>query len=278
MSPYAVLRAGSDKETPKTSPAVVDEKPHHHYHTKTHGKISLTFFNGDIQFTEDSSRSGTPPALQEENEFQTLEDGCSDRGSDGVKSIDTQSQDSLERAEDKDSIKGQSSFDEPPTPAAVEVGIDTLPLPSPDLGENNSRNRTLSASSIEGPKGNEQKLPALRKRASSGVSLADSLTSSYSAVNKIESMLDDELEASSVFDAIFHHDLKEEITRICDRFEGRPLPQNLVKSVVSLTTPRDVLSTSPLQPPAFVEFSMVEDGYACLFVPSLSPHHIPLSK
>eukprot|EP00111_Clytia_hemisphaerica_P006851 TCONS_00019802-protein len=105
--------------------------------------------------------------------------------------------------------------------------------------------------------------------------LTDSLTSSYSAISRIESLLDDEM--IEVFDH-YSEDLKEEIMRVSDCFEGRPLPQNLVKSVVSLTTPKDVLSTSPLEPPSFVEFSMAEDGYGCLFIPSLTPQPVPASS
>lgn len=272
-SPYAVLRAVSDKDQPKESPEVDGgDKPHHHHHQKVHGKISLTYFNGDIQLTEDnsSSRSETP-VLLEENEFQTAEDGCSEKGSDGVKSPDTQSRDSLEQA-DEENVDKQTSYDEPSTVSDLnDVEPDDEVTHEID-GDSFSKPRTSSGSS------NTLKIdekPSLRKRVSS-FSLTDSLSSSYNAVNKVESMLDDELDLN-LLDASFH-DMKEEITRICDRFEGRPLPQNLVKSVVSLTTPRDVLSTSPLQPPAFVEFSMAEDGYACLFVPSLSPQHIPLSK
>ena len=94
---------------------------------------------------------------------------------------------------------------------------------------------------------------------------------SDSALSRIESLLDDEFEEAM---DTYNEDLIEEIMRKCDHFEGRPLPQNLVKSVVSLTTPKDVLSTTPLEPPSFVEFSMAEDGFGCLFIPSLNPQPI----
>ena len=97
--------------------------------------------------------------------------------------------------------------------------------------------------------------------------------SSDNALSRIESLLDDEFEEAM---DTYNEDLIEEIMRKCDHFEGRPLPQNLVKSVVSLTTPKDVLSTTPLEPPSFVEFSMAEDGFGCLFIPSLNPQ--PLSS
>ena len=94
---------------------------------------------------------------------------------------------------------------------------------------------------------------------------------SDNALSRIESLLDDEFE--EVRDT-YNEDLIEEIVRKCDHFEGQPLPQNLVKSVVSLTTPKDVLSTTPLEPPGFVEFSMAEDGFGCLFIPSLNPQPV----
>ena len=65
--------------------------------------------------------------------------------------------------------------------------------------------------------------------------------------------------------------LEHEINRICDRLEGNPPPQNIIKCLVSLTTPRDVLSVSTQEPPAFVEFDMSHDGFAYLFLPSLTP-------
>ena len=93
---------------------------------------------------------------------------------------------------------------------------------------------------------------------------------SYNALIKMESLLDSDVEEAYIEP---NDDLKEAIYRLCDKFEGRPLPQNLVKCVVSLTTPRDILSTTPLEPPAFVEFSLSEDGYSCLFIPALTPSY-----
>ncbi|XP_065652118.1 WD repeat and FYVE domain-containing protein 3 isoform X2 [Hydra vulgaris] len=91
------------------------------------------------------------------------------------------------------------------------------------------------------------------------------------AVNRIESLFDaEEKDLGSVKKSNF----ADELARLCEKFEGRPLPQNLVKSVVSLTTPRDVLSTVPLEPPAFIEFDMNEDGYACLFLPAITPQNV----
>lgn len=91
------------------------------------------------------------------------------------------------------------------------------------------------------------------------------------AVERIVSLLDDDNIKSCTH---FNGDFQKELYRLCDQFEGRPLPQNLVKSVVSLTTPRDVLSTSPLESPAFIEFNMNEDGYGCLFIPAINPQVI----
>ena len=89
----------------------------------------------------------------------------------------------------------------------------------------------------------------------------------------MESMLEvDETAESST--TRFSVDFHKELYRLCEEFKGRPLPQNLAKSVVSLTTPRDVLSTSPLESPAFVEFNMSEDGYGCLFIPAISTQSV----
>ena len=235
-SPYAVLRTFNEHH--KKDVDVVDAVSHDH-------KISLTVFNGDIEFSADASET---PGLHEENEFQTDEGDSDNRKSVELRSDDVELDNNVDELDD-------SIGDVPDEENIPNVPADKAPL---------------DGAQQEG----EEKPPSIRKRDSS-LSLTDSLTSSYSAISKIESMLDEEVDEEFEVEC---NDLREEIMRVCDRFEGKPLPQNLVKSVVSLTTPRNDSSSSPLEPPPFVEFSMAEDGYACLFVPSLTPQNVPISE
>ena len=62
-----------------------------------------------------------------------------------------------------------------------------------------------------------------------------------------------------------------ELSRSRERLEGEPPSQNVIKCLVSLTTPRDLLSVSSCEQPAFVEFDMSRDGFGYLFVGSLTP-------
>lgn len=64
---------------------------------------------------------------------------------------------------------------------------------------------------------------------------------------------------------------EKESTRICERLEGEPPSQNIIKCLVSLTTPRDLLSIASCEQPAFVEFDMSHDGFGFLFIGSLAP-------
>jgi len=192
--------------------------------------------------------------LREENEFQTADDSDIDRNCKSSDKLSTHSDENLNK-----------SVEETEEKLTNDISEETL-----TVTDGLSDKKSASDSSVQSV---PDEKPILRKRDSSN--LLNNLTSSYSAISRIESLLDDEFQ-----DDLDGHsdDLKEEIMRICDQFEGRPLPQNLVKSVVSLTTPRDVLSTTPLEPPSFVEFSMTEDGYGCLFIPSLTPQLLSTSK
>ena len=234
-SSYAVLRASSQKGSDSID-------------NSNNKKISLTVCNGDIQF---SSNKPDSSSVKEENELQT-----NDLDISGSRN----SLDQLSTHSDENLQKKVESTEENETNDTTDETLTVTDSTSNEIIPSN-------------PKSIPDEKPTLRKRDSSN--LLNSLTSSYSAISRIESLLDDEFE-----DELDGHsdDLKEEIMRICDRFEGRPLPQNLVKSVVSLTTPRDVLSTTPLEPPSFVEFSMSEDGYGCLFIPSLTPQLLSTSK
>eukprot|EP00794_Sanderia_malayensis_P012330 gene12330-13603_t len=62
-----------------------------------------------------------------------------------------------------------------------------------------------------------------------------------------------------------------EIARPCERLEGEPPSQNIIKCLVSLTTPRDLLAVAACEQPAFVEFDMSYDGFGYLFVGSVAP-------
>ena len=62
-----------------------------------------------------------------------------------------------------------------------------------------------------------------------------------------------------------------ELSRSRDKLEGEPPSQNIIKCLVSLTTPRDLLSVSSCEQPAFVEFDMSHEGFGFLFVGSLTP-------
>ena len=62
-----------------------------------------------------------------------------------------------------------------------------------------------------------------------------------------------------------------ELSRSRERLEGEPPSQNIIKCLVSLTTPRDLLSVSSCEQPAFVEFDMNYDGFGYLHLASLTP-------
>ncbi|XP_019902981.2 WD repeat- and FYVE domain-containing protein 4 isoform X2 [Esox lucius] len=51
---------------------------------------------------------------------------------------------------------------------------------------------------------------------------------------------------------------------------GQPLPLHQIISLVSMTSPRSFRPHSVSTSPAFVEFDMTENGYGCLFLPSLA--------
>ena len=70
-------------------------------------------------------------------------------------------------------------------------------------------------------------------------------------------------------DAIIFYE--KEISRSRERLEGEPPSQNIIKCLVSLTTPRDLLSVSSCEQPAFIEFDMSHDGFGYLFVGNLTP-------
>lgn len=97
--------------------------------------------------------------------------------------------------------------------------------------------------------------------------------SSYGSImKKIDSLSvddgdnDDEIQKD---DAIRYYE--KELSRSRECLEGEPPSQNIIKCLVSLTTPRDLLSVSSCEQPAFVEFDMSHDGFGYLFIGNLTP-------
>ncbi|XP_076455501.1 WD repeat and FYVE domain-containing protein 3-like isoform X2 [Babylonia areolata] len=56
---------------------------------------------------------------------------------------------------------------------------------------------------------------------------------------------------------------------------GCPVPLTRVKCLVSMTTPRDARMHGASVTPAFVEFDMAAEGFACLYLPSIAPQGPP---
>ena len=61
-------------------------------------------------------------------------------------------------------------------------------------------------------------------------------------------------------------------TRPPHRKPGGPVPLTRVKTLVSMTTPRDFRATHGTATlPPFVEFDMSAEGFGCLYLPSVAP-------
>lgn len=52
---------------------------------------------------------------------------------------------------------------------------------------------------------------------------------------------------------------------------GGPVPLTRIKTLVSMTTPRDFRAQSSSTMPPFVEFDMSAEGFGCLYLPSIAP-------
>lgn len=52
---------------------------------------------------------------------------------------------------------------------------------------------------------------------------------------------------------------------------GGPVPLTRIKTLVSMTTPRDFRAHGSCTLPPFVEFEMTAEGFGCLYLPSISP-------
>ncbi|XP_018321850.1 WD repeat and FYVE domain-containing protein 3 [Agrilus planipennis] len=52
---------------------------------------------------------------------------------------------------------------------------------------------------------------------------------------------------------------------------GGPIPLTRIKTLVSVTTPKDFRSQSSYTMPPFIEFDMSAEGFGCLYLPSIAP-------
>lgn len=52
---------------------------------------------------------------------------------------------------------------------------------------------------------------------------------------------------------------------------GGPVPLTRIKTIVSMTTPKDFRAQSLSTLPPFVEFDMSAEGFGCLYMPSIAP-------
>lgn len=52
---------------------------------------------------------------------------------------------------------------------------------------------------------------------------------------------------------------------------GGPVPLTRIKTLVSMTTPRDFRAQNSFILPPFVEFDMSAEGFGCLYLPSIAP-------
>jgi hypothetical protein len=52
---------------------------------------------------------------------------------------------------------------------------------------------------------------------------------------------------------------------------GGPVPLTRIKTLVSMTTPRDFRAHGSCTVPPFVEFDMSAEGFGCLYLPSIAP-------
>lgn len=55
---------------------------------------------------------------------------------------------------------------------------------------------------------------------------------------------------------------------------GGTIPLTRIKTLVSMTTPRDLRAHGSCTLPPFVEFDMSSEGFGCLFLPSIAPQAI----
>lgn len=56
-----------------------------------------------------------------------------------------------------------------------------------------------------------------------------------------------------------------------NKFRGGPVPLTRIKTLVSMTTPKDFRAHGSCTLPPFVELDMSAEGFACLYLPSVAP-------
>lgn len=61
----------------------------------------------------------------------------------------------------------------------------------------------------------------------------------------------------------------------CNEQGGGPVPLTRIKTLVSMTTPKDFRMQSAHALPPFVEFDMSAEGFGCLYLPSIAPQAAP---
>lgn len=61
----------------------------------------------------------------------------------------------------------------------------------------------------------------------------------------------------------------------CTEPGGGPVPLTRIKTLVSMTTPKDFRMQSAQTLPPFVEFDMAAEGFGCLYLPSIAPQAAP---
>ena len=55
---------------------------------------------------------------------------------------------------------------------------------------------------------------------------------------------------------------------------GGPVPLTRIKTLVSMTTPKDFRAQASYMLPPFVEFDMSAEGFGCLYLPSIAPQSL----
>ncbi|XP_019753468.2 WD repeat and FYVE domain-containing protein 3 isoform X1 [Dendroctonus ponderosae] len=59
---------------------------------------------------------------------------------------------------------------------------------------------------------------------------------------------------------------------------GGPVPLTRIKTIVSMTTPKDFRAQASYTSPPFIEFDMSAEGFGCLFLPSIAPQSLPAAS
>ncbi|KAK8761640.1 hypothetical protein V5799_027092 [Amblyomma americanum] len=65
--------------------------------------------------------------------------------------------------------------------------------------------------------------------------------------------------------------VRAQSSRLTNQKDGGPVPLTRIKTLVSMTTPRDCRLHGTLLTPPFVEFEMAPEGFSCLYLSSVAP-------